>query len=132
MPNLQLRSAQANISPERQRAAEFAAIVEASQDAILAKDLEGVITSWNGGAERLYGWSAEEAVGQHISLVIPSELEDEEASLLKRVAARRDRAGIRDAARRQGRLGPARIADALSDALRSGRRRRGRDRPRHR
>ena len=87
MPNLQLRSAQANISPERQRAAEFAAIVESSQDAILAKDLEGVITSWNGGAERLYGWSADEAVGRHISLVIPSGLEDEEASLLKRVAA---------------------------------------------
>ena len=86
MPNLQARSSQANISPERQRAAEFAAIVEASQDAILAKDLDGVITSWNGGAERLYGWSAEEAVGQHISLVVPSELEGEEATLLARVA----------------------------------------------
>ena len=87
MPNLQLRSEQANISPERQRAAEFAAIVESAQDAILAKDLEGVITSWNGGAERLYGWSADEAVGRNISLVIPPGLEGEEASLLKRVAA---------------------------------------------
>ncbi len=87
MPHLQSRSAQHTISPERQRAAEFAAIVEASQDAILAKDLDGVITSWNGGAERLYGWSAEEAVGQHISLVIPTELEGEEAGLLSRVWA---------------------------------------------
>jgi PAS domain S-box-containing protein len=86
MPNLQLLDAQANISPERQRAAEFAAIVEASQDAILAKDLEGVITSWNGGAERLYGWSAEEAVGKHISMVIPSDLKGEETVLLTRVA----------------------------------------------
>jgi PAS domain S-box-containing protein len=86
MPHLRSRSAQTKISPERQRAAEFAAIVESSQDAILAKDLEGVITSWNGGAERLYGWSAEEAVGKHISIVIPNDLEGEEMALLTRVA----------------------------------------------
>ena len=79
-------SAPAEIAPVRQRAAEFVAIVEAAQDAILAKDLEGVITSWNGGAERLYGWSAQEAVGRHISLIIPIGLEGEEASLLNRVA----------------------------------------------
>ena len=78
--------APAEMSPVRQRAAEFVAIVEAAQDAILAKDLEGVITSWNGGAERLYGWSAQEAVGRHISLIIPIGLEGEEASLLNRVA----------------------------------------------
>ena len=97
MPNLQLRSAQANISPERQRAAEFAAIVEAAQDAILAKDLDGVITSWNGGAERLYGWSAEEAVGKHISLVIPSGLESEEAGLPSSAWRRTRPCRIRDA-----------------------------------
>jgi two-component system cell cycle sensor histidine kinase/response regulator CckA len=74
------------MSPGHQRAAEFVAIVEAAQDAILAKDLDGIITSWNGGAERLYGWSAQEAVGRHISLVIPIGLEGEEASLLNRVA----------------------------------------------
>ena len=74
------------MSPRR-RAAEFAAIVESSQDAILAEDLDGTITSWNRGAERLYGWAAEEAVGRHISLLIPNDLEGEEAGLLERTAA---------------------------------------------
>jgi two-component system, cell cycle sensor histidine kinase and response regulator CckA len=78
--------APAEMSPVRQRAAEFVAIVEAAQDAILAKDLDGIITSWNGGAERLYGWSAQEAVGRHISLIVPVGLEGEDASLLNRVA----------------------------------------------
>ncbi len=81
-----MRSARPNMSPRR-RAAEFAAIVESSQDAILAKDLDGTITSWNRGAERLYGWAAEEAVGRHISLLIPNDLEGEEAGLLERTAA---------------------------------------------
>ncbi len=47
------------------------AIVESSEDAIITRTLEGVITSWNAGAERLYGFTAEEAVGQHISILIP-------------------------------------------------------------
>ena len=81
-----MRSARANMSPRR-RAAEFAAIVESSQDAILAEDLDGTITSWNRGAERLYGWAAEEAVGRHISLLIPNDLEGDEVGLLERTAA---------------------------------------------
>ena len=81
-----MRSARANMSPRR-RAAEFAAIVESSQDAILAEDLDGIITSWNRGAERLYGWAAEEAVGRHISLLIPNDLEGEETGLLDRTAS---------------------------------------------
>lgn len=86
MSQLDLRSAQADMSPSGQRAAEFAAIVASAQDAILANGLDGVITSWNGGAERLYGWSAEEAVGRHISLIVPIDLQGEEASLIARVA----------------------------------------------
>jgi PAS domain S-box-containing protein len=70
---------------DKQRAAELAAIVESSQDAILAKDLHGVITSWNQGAERLYGWSAEDAVGMPVSRIVPADLEGEETSLLNRV-----------------------------------------------
>jgi PAS domain S-box-containing protein len=85
LPQLKSRSARADLSRHRQRVAEFAAIVESAEDAILAKDLDGVITSWNGGAERLYGWSAQEAVGRHISFVVPSDLEGEETRLLERV-----------------------------------------------
>jgi PAS domain S-box-containing protein len=74
------------VGGDDRRAVEFAAIVESAQDAMLSKDLDGVITSWNRAAERLYGWSAQEAVGRPISLVIPHELETEERSLLERVA----------------------------------------------
>lgn len=49
----------------------LSAIVASTHDAILTQDVDGVITSWNGAAERLYGWTAAEAVGRHISLVVP-------------------------------------------------------------
>ena len=52
----------------------LAAIVESSEDAIVSKTLEGVITSFNAAAERLYGYPAEEVVGQHISVIVPEEL----------------------------------------------------------
>ena len=55
----------------------LAAIVESSDDAIIGKTLDGIITSWNQGAERLYGYTAEEATGQHISLIIPADRPDE-------------------------------------------------------
>jgi PAS domain S-box-containing protein len=63
----------------------LAAIIDSSDDAIVSKTLNGVITSWNRGAEALFGYSAAEAVGQHISLIIPEERKAEEDDVLARV-----------------------------------------------
>ena len=75
---------------ERKRAEEatrlLAAIVESSHDAIVSKSLDGIITSWNKGAERLFGYPAEEAVGQNITLIIPPERRDEERTILGQLA----------------------------------------------
>ncbi|WLG53032.1 PAS domain S-box protein [Pseudomonas sp. FP1742] len=61
------------------------ALVESSADAIIAKDLNGTITNWNAGAQRLFGYTAEEAVGQPIAMLIPLDLQDEEPDILARI-----------------------------------------------
>jgi PAS domain S-box-containing protein len=63
----------------------IAAIVESSGDAILAKDLDGIITSWNQGAERLFGYTAAEAIGKPVTMLIPAERLDEEPEILARI-----------------------------------------------
>lgn len=63
----------------------MAAIVESSDDAIVSKTLDGVITSWNKGAEKVFGYTPSEAIGQHISLVIPPDRRREEEGILDRV-----------------------------------------------
>lgn len=68
-----------------QARATLAAIVESSEDAIVSKDLNGIITSWNRGAERLYGYTGEEAVGQSVQLVIPEERLEEEGPILAQI-----------------------------------------------
>ncbi len=68
-----------------QAAQRLAAIVESSDDAILAKSLDGVITSWNRGAERLFGYTAEEAIGRPVIMLIPLDRRDEEPAILARV-----------------------------------------------
>ena len=68
--------------------ARLAAIVESSDDAIVSKDLDGIITSWNAGAERIFGFSPQEAVGRPItSLIIPPDHHQEEAEILRRLRA---------------------------------------------
>ena len=64
----------------------LAAIVDSSDDAIVSKKLDGTITSWNHSAERLFGYKAEEAVGQHITLIVPWERRSEEEDILRRLA----------------------------------------------
>src|SRR5580700_7222621 len=64
----------------------LAAIVDSSDDAILSKKLDGTITSWNQSAERLFGYKTEEAVGQHITLIVPWERRSEEEDILRRLA----------------------------------------------
>ena len=71
-----------------QRAARhLAAIVESSTDAIVSKNLDAIITSWNQGAERLFGYTAAEAVGQSITILIPPDRVDEEPAILARIRA---------------------------------------------
>jgi PAS domain S-box-containing protein len=63
----------------------FAAIIESSDDAIISKDLDGVIRSWNNGAERIFGYSAQEVIGQSVTILMPAGRENEEPEILARI-----------------------------------------------
>ena len=65
--------------------AHLAAIIESSEDAIASKTLEGIVTSWNAAAERLFGYTAEEMIGQPITRIIPPELQHEETMILAKL-----------------------------------------------
>jgi PAS domain-containing protein len=74
---------------ERKKAEEaaqrLAAIVETSDDAIVSKDLKGIIKTWNAGAQRLFGYSAAEVIGKPITILIPPDNIDEEPAILERI-----------------------------------------------
>ena len=71
--------------PDELAAHHYRAIIESSDDAILSKNLDGVILSWNRGAERLFGFTSEEAVGRPVTIIIPVDRLDEEPSILEKV-----------------------------------------------
>ena len=66
-------------------AAHLAAIIASSDDAIVSKDLNGYITSWNAAAERMFGWTADEVIGKSITIIIPSDRRSEEGYVLSQV-----------------------------------------------
>jgi len=72
---------------EEKTRAQLAAIVESSEDAIISKTLEGVITSWNPGAEKLFGYAAHECIGQPMLMLFPPERAAEESEILSKIAA---------------------------------------------
>src|ERR671922_196611 len=85
----------------------LAAIVDSSDDAIVSKTLGGIITSWNTGAERLFGYTEAEAVGQHIFLITPADRRAEEEDVLARL--RRGERIDHFETMRQTKDGPARL-----------------------
>jgi PAS domain S-box-containing protein len=74
------------ITQEEEKQAVLAAIIDTSDDTIISKTLQGVITSWNKAAERMFGYTEEEVVGKHISLIIPPERINEESLIIGQIA----------------------------------------------
>ncbi len=83
----QLEAGVTAAKPGHDAAAFLAAIVESSDDAIISKSLQGIITTWNKSAERVFGYTAEEAVGRPITMLIPDDRLDEEPAILARINA---------------------------------------------
>ena len=100
---------------ERERL--FSAVVESSNDAIITKTLDGTITAWNPAAERLFGYTAAEAVGQHIDIIVPPDRREEVNDILRRVgAAARQSSNTRPCAvHKDGRTLMSRSASRRSD-----------------
>jgi PAS domain S-box-containing protein len=75
----------ASVRDREQRLRWLGSVVESSDDAIVSKNLDGIIKSWNSGAERVFGYTAEEAIGQPITIVIPEDRQNEEREILTRI-----------------------------------------------
>ena len=81
----EVRALLTTVQEGEQRLRWLAAIVESSDDAIISKNLDGIITSWNTGAQRVFGYTAAEAVGQPVTIVIPADRQSEEREILTRI-----------------------------------------------
>ncbi len=73
--------------PDQEPERILAAIVESSQDAIISKDLDGTILSWNTGAEHMYGYTAQEMIGRNVGVIIPLDRPDELKDIMRRLVA---------------------------------------------
>jgi len=80
-----LKSLNSRFKPQQEAERILAAIVESSEDAIIAKDLDGTILTWNASAERMYGYKSREVVGENIGLIIPSDRPNELTDILRRI-----------------------------------------------
>ncbi|HYD56970.1 MAG TPA: PAS domain S-box protein [Burkholderiales bacterium] len=83
--NTAIKAAEQELRRAEEARGWLAAIVESSDDAIVSKTLDGVVTSWNAGAERIFGYAADEAIGRHVTLIIPQERRAEEDMVLARI-----------------------------------------------
>lgn len=72
---------------DEEKKAKLSAIVESSDDAIISKSLQGIITSWNAGAQKIFGYTEQEVLGKHISIIIPPRLLNEEDTIISKVRA---------------------------------------------
>jgi len=106
-------------STEQTRALALASLVQSADDAIIGKTVDGVITSWNSGAERLYGYTAQEAVGRHFELVIPAQASAGESRMLRRVVAG-ERVEPYEAERKRNDGTPITVSVAISPIMDAG------------
>ena len=97
--------------------------MDSSQDAIIAKNLEGIITNWNKGAEQVYGYTAEEAIGKPITILAPDERRDETMKILARIRTGERVEPFRDDSREKRRTAPECFAFGLTNSMRKWRHR---------
>ena len=96
--------------------AHLAAIVESSEDAIISKTLEGKILTWNTGAERVYGYTPAEAIGQPMTLLLPDDRPDEEAGILESIRRGQRVRALRNPPAQSGRRFNPSFPDRLADS----------------
>ena len=105
-------------TPDDVRSRHLARVVESSDDAIVSKDLNGIITSWNRAAELMFGYTAAEAVGQSIRMIIPADRQAEEDMVLARIREGNYDHPFRDRPSAQRRDVHSDFSDGIADSRR--------------